>query len=483
MRKKLTILHSNDLHGDFTPQMVDGVQTGGVARLSGYIEKTRKEEENVIYTISGDMFRGSLIDSEYKGISTIEILNMLSPDAVTLGNHEVDYGIAHLLFLEKCAQFPIINANMFLTKNDVRLFNSHTVIEVGGMRILFIGVLTDLVLAQTKMDKLIGSFIDVREPLNEIGKICAQYKDENIDLTVLLTHIGIEADKELAQKLLPEWKIALIIGGHSHTVMEQPVISANIPIVQAAYGTDRVGRLDAIVDTDTGEITEYEWSLVTINKDCPENLKLSELVAEYEEETDKKYGRVITHFAECYTHPVRNEETTLGRVIADAYKDILKVDIMFLGSGSIRADELGPVVKYRDLIQVLPFNDDIYRIFVTGRQLRRMIMHMLRDEAFEGHTEFYQFSEGFYVEYSREKHEITAFMLDGENISDDREYRIGIQAFHLENISEFLNVSEKEISSKNPPKVISTCGTDILEEYFRTKELVCASDVRRLKII
>ena len=57
------------------------------------------------------MFRGSVIDSEYKGTSTIGIMNLMGPDVATIGNHEVDYGLAHLLFLEKCADFPIINAN------------------------------------------------------------------------------------------------------------------------------------------------------------------------------------------------------------------------------------------------------------------------------------------------------------------------------------------------------------------------------------
>jgi 5'-nucleotidase len=92
--KKLTILHSNDMHGDFMAQEKDKKLIGGVSMLSGYLNKVRREEKNVIYTISGDMFRGNVIDSEYKGISTIEIMNMLAPDVVTLGNHEADYGIA-----------------------------------------------------------------------------------------------------------------------------------------------------------------------------------------------------------------------------------------------------------------------------------------------------------------------------------------------------------------------------------------------------
>ena len=215
--KKLTILHSNDMHGDFLAKEVDDKLLGGVSMLSGYINKVRNEEKNVLYAIAGDMFRGSVIDSEYKGLSTIEIMNMLAPDVVTLGNHEVDYGIGHLLFIEKCARFPIINANLYLTTNHVRLFNSHVVLEVDGMKILFIGVLTEEVLAQARQEKLIGAIVDVREAAVEVGKICNAYQTEDIDFTVLLTHIGFEEDKRLAELLDPRWNIDVIIGGHSHT--------------------------------------------------------------------------------------------------------------------------------------------------------------------------------------------------------------------------------------------------------------------------
>ena len=139
--KKITILHSNDLHGDFLAEQVDEKLVGGVSMLSGYIEKVRAEEPNTIYAIAGDMFRGSVIDSEYKGLSTIEIMNALAPDVVTIGNHEVDYGIAHLLFIEKCARFPIINANLYIKNTPTRLFTPYKILRVDGMNILFIGII------------------------------------------------------------------------------------------------------------------------------------------------------------------------------------------------------------------------------------------------------------------------------------------------------------------------------------------------------
>ncbi|MGE5139379.1 MAG: metallophosphoesterase, partial [Rudaea sp.] len=101
--RNFTILHSNDMHGDFVAEArgAEGKLIGGLALLSGYINQVRREEKNVLYLIAGDMVQGSLIDSEYKGVSTMEIMNYLAPDVVTLGNHELDYGLPHLLFLEK----------------------------------------------------------------------------------------------------------------------------------------------------------------------------------------------------------------------------------------------------------------------------------------------------------------------------------------------------------------------------------------------
>ena len=270
--KKLTLLHSNDLHGDFLVEKVDDKLVGGVSMLSGYVNKGRREEENVVYAIAGDMFQGSLIDSEYKGVSTIEIMNLLAPDVVTIGNHEVDYGLAHLLFLEKCANFPIINANLYLKHNGRRLFHSHRILEIDGMKILFIGILTEEVLQKTKLEKLIGTLVDIREAAAEVGRICDAYQTEDIDFTVLLTHVGIEADQQLAAILDPRWGVDLIIGGHSHTLLEKPIEVNGIPIVQAASGTDQIGRFDIMVDTDLNSIDSYTWQLIPITPEyCPED--------------------------------------------------------------------------------------------------------------------------------------------------------------------------------------------------------------------
>lgn len=481
--KKLTILHSNDLHGDFMAEEVDKELIGGVSRLSGYISKVRNEEKNVIYSISGDMFRGSLIDTEFQGISTIEIMNMLAPDVVTLGNHEVDYGLAHSLFLDKCATFPIINANMYLKHNGVRLFNSHFIKEIDGMRVLFIGILTEEVLSATRIEGLVGTLIDIEDPLKEVGRICDAYRNTDIDLCVLLTHIGFEEDKKLAARLNPSWGVDIIIGGHSHTLLSEPCVVAGIPIVQAAVGTDQIGRFDIMVDTDNNRIDSYTWQCIPITSSlCPSDPSLEKLIMEYADYTNAKYARVLTRFLRAYTHPGRYMETELGDLFAECFRDQLEIDLMILGSGSIRQPELGPIVTLKDFKAVFPFGGPLYKLTFTGAQLRHALQFMLRDEAFvdDPVTEWFQFSKGFYCEYNRPTHTILSLKMNGKEVSDDDRFSVGLQNYHYLNLQSSLDLPLEEVEKNRRGFQIASEAPYVLEEYFISHPLIELDGTPRL---
>ena len=99
-----------------------------------------------------------------------------------------------------------------------------------------------------------------------LGKICNAYKNDDIDLTILLTHIGFESDIELAKLLDPKWGVDMIIGGHSHTILDRATKENNILIAQAGVGTDQIGRFDIAVDDDTNLIIDYKWQLIQINE-------------------------------------------------------------------------------------------------------------------------------------------------------------------------------------------------------------------------
>ena len=483
--KKLTLLHSNDLHGDFLAEKVDDKLIGGVSCLSGYVNKVRNEEQNVIYSISGDMFRGSLIDSEFQGLSTIEIMNMLAPDVVTIGNHEADYGLAHMLFIEKCASFPIINANMYIKYVGTRLFNSHFIKEIDGMRVMFIGILTEEVLKNTKSEGVVGTLIDIQDAASEISKICDAYRTDDIDLTVLLTHIGIEEDKRLAEALDPACGIDIIIGGHSHTLLSEPCVVAGIPIVQAAVGTDQIGRFDIMVDTDNNCIDSYTWQCIPITEEnCPRDEALEKVVSGYKDYTDEKYGRILTRFPREYTHPQRNMETELGNLLAECMRDQIGADLVILGSGSIRKKSLGPVVTFGDFIEIFPFAEPAFGFRLTGKQLRHIVTFMLREDSFNDseHNEWFQFSKGFCCEFDRKNHKVISLKMNGKEVEDDDMFTVVMQKFFFENIGDFLDLPQEEIGKNGRPVEVATKAPNLLEEYFKDHESIKLDGEQRLII-
>jgi len=471
--KRFTILHSNDMHGDFLAEVrgAEGRLIGGLSLLSGYINRVRREEENVLYTISGDMVQGSIIDAEYRGISTMEIMNYLAPDVVSLGNHEFDYGLPHLLFLEKVANFPIVNANLYLRPYHKRLMKPFHIVRMAGFDILFIGIITEKIMADLGKDDQIASFISLEEASAEVGRITNAYKDDDIDLTVLLTHIGFESDLELAALLRPEWGVDLILGGHSHTILAEPAKVNGILIAQAGVGTDQIGRFDLVVDDDTNRIVDYAWRLVPISSEIAEpDEGLSRYIDSFKQVVDRKYQTILCKLAEETTHPTRTEETALGNLVADALAQRAAANVVLVGSGSIRSKTLGPVVTLGDFVSCFPFDEVLSRFAVTGAQLRRIFAHIMRPENRTGEGECYQTNAGVAAVYDSSKRTLRSLCVGGTPVEDGRSYTLALPGYHVRNAAAFLNVATEELAQLEPPKLVSTSVRDVLEEHFRNHQ-------------
>lgn len=468
--QKYTLLHSNDMHGDFLEEIQEGSGKliGGLGLLSGYISKVREEEENVIYVIAGDMVQGSLIDAEYKGASTIELMNFLSPDVVTLGNHELDYGLPHLLFLEKVANFPIVNANLYMKKYGKRLMTPYIIKTIGGLDIMFIGIITEDVMDSLALDQIIGTFVSIEDAAMEVGKICNAYQNHDIDLTIALTHIGYESDLKLAELLKPEWGVDMILGGHTHTILEQPAEVNNILVAQAGYGTDQIGRFDMIVDEKTNAITEWTWELVPIDSTTATvDEALIEFLDVYKNEVDEKYGAIITRFKRKLTHPDRTIETTLGNLVADSMAENADTDVVLIGSGAIRSQELGPVVTLRTLMECFPYDDSLTRFSITGEQLKKIFSHTMRIENRDGEGEFYQVNSKVRAIYSNQEARLLSLEINGKKVKDKQNYTITLQGYHIANSTKNLNITNDELTALGTGRVVTTSAYQVLEEWLR----------------
>lgn len=474
------------MHGDFMAEVngQEGQLVGGLALLSGYINRVRIEEKNVLYVISGDMVQGSLIDSEYKGISTMEIMNYLAPDVVALGNHEFDYGLAHLLFLEKMANFPIVNANLYIKKYNKRLMNPYKIIKKDGFEIMFTGIITEKIMDALKQDKLVGSFVTLEEAKNEVGIICNAYKNDDIDLTILLTHIGYESDLELAKMLDPSWGVDMIIGGHSHTVLEQPTKINNILVTQAGVGSNQIGRWDIEVDDETNSIVNYKWQLIPIDSNLAQpDKELEKFIATFGDEVDRKYQTVLCKAAIELTHPKREVETTLGNLIADAIAQTSQAEVALIGSGSIRVNKLGPIITLKDFLACFPYDDSITKYSVTGGQLRRIFEHFMRPGNRDGEGECYQVNSLVRATYEERQNKLIGLTINCEEVVDSKQYTLAIQGYHFNNSEAYLHISNDELLAGGTTKVVTTSVQQVLEEYLRANQNILREIEGRLKYV
>ena len=479
--KKFTILHSNDMHGDFFAEGQRGKLIGGLALLSGYINKVRQEEENVLYVISGDMVQGSLIDAEYKGISTMEIMNYLAPDVVALGNHEFDYGLPHLLFLEKMANFPIVNANLYIKKYNKRLMNPYLVVKKAGFDILFTGIITEKVMDSINMDKLVGSFVTLQEASNEVGKICNAYKNDDIDLTIILTHIGFDSDVALAKMLKPAWGVDMIIGGHSHTVLDQPAKINNILIAQAGVGSDQIGRFDVVVDNNTNSIVDFRWQLIPINNNLAQpDQKLKKFIDSFKTQVDRKYSTILCKLSGELTHPKREIETSLGNLVADAFAQSAECNVMLVGSGSLRAKQIGPVVTLKDFLACFPYDDSLSRYEISGANLRQIFSHIMRLQNRDGEGECYQVNKRVKAVYSDKDKTLKSLQVDGKEVENTQVFTVCLQGYHFNQSKAYLNISNEELLKSGKNKVITTSAQQVLEEYLRNHQNIASKVEGRL---
>jgi len=261
----------------------------------------------------------------------------------------------------------------------------------------------------------------------------------------------------------------MIIGGHSHTILEQPEKVNNILIAQAGTGTEQIGRFDIVVDEETNSIIEWKWELVPINEMTSEiDTDLEDFINNYKDALDEKYNVIITHFTDKLTHQGREEETTLGNMIADALAQVSETEIILIGSGSIRGEALGPVVTLGELRACYPYDDSLTRYFINGKNLRKIFSHIMRMENRNGEGECYQVNKRIEAVYFDSQAKLLSLKVDGIPVQDNQKYTITLQGYHFTNSQRNLGITNDELLEIGKSKVVATSDYQALEEWLRS---------------
>ena len=468
--KEIVILHSNDIHGKFEGEKDEsGRLRHSLAQVSGYVNRAKKENPDTVYLIAGDVFQGSLIDSDFQGLSTMDILNLIDIDLMSLGNHELDYGISHMIFVSRYADFPILTANFRIKKNNRNLFKPYQIMEIGGYKILFIGLITAGIIDQTKAEGLVGTYVTVNDSAKEVKEIVEQErkKHSDIDFTVLMTHIGYEEDLKLAEELDPSLGVKVIVGAHSHTYLDEPGRVNDILVLQAGKENTHLGELHLFLDPEKRVIADWNWKTVPVDEDhCPIDKFVRAMVNTYQMDIDEKYGTIVTRFKRDLDNYGRGNPTELGQVFVDAFTNSLDIDIMMMSSSSLRCYKMDMTVTLQDLREAYPYDGKIYKVKVSGAQLRHMIKHMLRNEVLDDWKDaFFHTSKALHIEYTRSNGELTLEYM-GEPVTDDQKFDLGLQEFYFINAESVLGYTCSELTKTGGLHIVAEDAFGVLRKYL-----------------
>ncbi|MEN9326532.1 MAG: hypothetical protein RI943_953 [Bacteroidota bacterium] len=273
--KKITILHTNDVHSHIDPFPENHPRNpsmGGVARRANIIEQIRKEEDYVLLLDAGDIFQGTPYFNYYGGELEFKLMSMMKYDLATLGNHDFDNGIDGFFAQLPHANFDFVSANYDFKNTELNgivkpyktFIKNGIKIGVFGLGIELEGLVDKKLYKETKYNNPVEVATDITKTLKET---------EKCDLIICLSHLGYdyknEKDKPSDLKLAAATQdIDLIIGGHTHTFLDKPVIKTNkvgkqVVINQVgAYGIN-LGRIDFYFSDETKYISK-EKNIVII---------------------------------------------------------------------------------------------------------------------------------------------------------------------------------------------------------------------------
>jgi 5'-nucleotidase / UDP-sugar diphosphatase len=375
----LTILHWNDFHAHNIPfDVVENdtstgekttVKVGGSANFLGYINALRNGKDNVIVLNAGDDFQGTPISGITKGQSQIDLLNIIHPDAITLGNHEFDYGLENLRSRIHQAGYTILAANLFDSTAGTTVAPPRAVKHVGNIKVGLIGLVPPDLPILTLRSAVRGTrMLDVDSVLNiHIRKL----KDEDhVNLIVLLSHMGVGADTVLAGR---RSDIDVIIGGHSHTALFSPIRKNRTIICQAGSAGRYLGRLNLIVDLRGDSVLSWTGDLVETKLGIyPEDTRAQGTVRAQESLVDSELNEVIGTLLSDWKTKF-DEECNTGNWEADVLRAFAKTDIALINSGGLRKSMFAGPIRRRDIWEMNPFSNTLVCFTVRGDTLLRML--------------------------------------------------------------------------------------------------------------
>ncbi|XP_063833040.1 apyrase-like [Ostrinia nubilalis] len=512
---QLDIIHYNDFHARFEETSVatptcrfnNNSCLGGFPRLYHEIQVLMEEKPDFVLLNAGDSFQGTYWYTLLKWNITAMFMNMLPHDAHAIGNHEFDDGPEGLAPYLSGLNAPVVAANMDSSEEPALqgLYKPHVVIERKGRKIGIIGLIT----VDTEKLSTPGKvkFTDPREATRREAQTLT---DKGVDIIILLSHCGLDVDKELARDFGEH--IDIIVGGHTHSLLWNGPSPSGEPvagpypifvesavdkkhktmIVQASAFTKYMGNLTLFFDF-RGDLVKYEGGPIFLDRSIAEDAEIKVKLAPYAEIVHKAENvpigetKTSLSFEDCVFG-----ECALGDALVDSQNDYAKSKVKssldflsFIQRGNIKSSIPQGTITEGTLFELLPFNDRMETFELQGKWVLEALERSVRD-AWANHPfkgPWVLQVSGLHVTYNVSKpegHRVTSVTIgnSGSGIDSEKFYQVTAPAY-------LAGGGDGYTMFKENKKNVQVIGRDqkIFETYIRKNSPLHVVTDGRIKII
>lgn len=377
----IILIFTNDVHC--------GIETDiGYAGLASYVADCREQTPYVTLIDCGDAIQGEVIGTVSQGSYIVDIMNELDYEYAILGNHEFDYGMEQLSSLMETAEAQYLGANIEYTgegESALQALTPYALETYGDTTVAFIGVTTPFSTTSSSPTNFMdedGNFVydfysgDAGEKLYTLVQTYAdECRAQGADYVILLAHLGdVEETSPYTSVEVIEntTGIDAVLDGHAHSVIPSRVVDneAGEDVILVSTGT-KLNNIGRLVITPAGGIyggliSDYE------EKDETVDAFVQSVKALYEERVNRVVASSDVALS-CYDNAgirlVRNRETTIGNLCADAYRDVTGADVAIVNGGGVRADLPAGDITYADIIAIHPYGNTLCMVEATGQEI------------------------------------------------------------------------------------------------------------------
>ncbi len=508
------IIAFNDFHGNLKipnlrvpvadTSQATGIRfepAGGIEEFSAVVQSLKAKNPNNMVVTAGDMVGATpLLSALFKDEPTIEAMNLVGVDFHAVGNHEFDYGVAHLKRLQrggcahdsktnlpdcqgrppyKGASFPFLSANVFEDATQKTLFPPFGIKEFDGVKVAVIG----MTLRGTPLIVRPGGTagLTFNDEVATVNSLIPELKARGVEAVVVLIHEGgVQSGginecvdfsgkgKDIAERL--DASVSVVVTGHTHRFYVCDV-AGKLVTSAGSYGT-LVTEIDLTLDRTTKKIIAKSARNLVVKPDGPKDSALTALVEKYAKLSGPLENRVVAKFRQEMT-PVTNTagESTLGNLIADAHlygtasPDKGGAVIAFNNPGSLRAPIIPDTdggVSYGALFKTQPFQNDLIVMNLTGAQIKKLLEQQFGATIGE-RVRMMGVSKGFRYAWDAakpcgERVIAESMKLNGVVIKPNLQYRVSANSFLAggsEGMSEFRDGTDRQVSVLDVEALVS----------------------------